>query len=217
MRPGRDAGAPGEAGREPRRGLFLLPVGGGWGWPPSCRRRDLRPRPLPVSLPTPPPPRQLVARASHGMWIPAPVPASLGPGAPRWASVSFLPKLGQRLTWQLCHRCGAGNFLGEKLVCVTDGQVPVGAGHGKRNKSKVYNGVLQATKLHKVERSEDNLHGFCFLEGVASELSLQYKAIQKWQEGEMRGLLLPKKKEKIFLRIYFTTVVVKDEDTNVIY
>lgn len=70
--------------------------------------------------------------------------------------------------------------MGEKRVCVTDGQVPVGAGHGKRNKSKVYNGVFQATKLHKVERSEkDNLHGFCFLEGVASELSLQYKAIQK--------------------------------------
>ena len=65
-------------------------------------------------------------------------------------------------------------------MCVADWQVPVGAGYGKRNKSKVYSGVFQATKLHKVERSEkDNLRGFYFLEGVASELSLQYKAIQK--------------------------------------
>lgn len=49
MRPGRDAGAPGEGGREPRRGLFLLPVGGGWGW----QRRAAG---LPPARPEAPPP-----------------------------------------------------------------------------------------------------------------------------------------------------------------
>lgn len=33
----------------------------------------------------------------------------------------------------------------------------------------------------------------------------------------MSGLLLPFKKTFFFFRIYLTTVVVKDEDTNVIY
>lgn len=70
--------------------------------------------------------------------------------------------------------------MGGKIVCVSlTGRYQWGRGTGN-NKSKVYSGVFQATKLHKVERSEkDNLHGFCFLEGIASELSLQYKAIQK--------------------------------------
>lgn len=82
MRPGRAAGAAGEGGREPRRGLFLLPVGGGWGWQRRTARlqpRDLRPRPLP--LPPPPP---------HGR---ARLPRDVDPGACRCRFGTRGPKL----------------------------------------------------------------------------------------------------------------------------
>lgn len=66
-------------------------------------------------------------------------------------------------------------------MCVSlTGRYRWGRGTGNATNLKVYSGVFQATKLHEVERSEKaNLHGFYFLEGVASELSLQYRAIQK--------------------------------------
>lgn len=134
VRPGRAAGASGEGGREPRRGLFLLPVGGGWGWQRRAARlppRDLRPRPLP--LPPPPP---------HGR---ARLPRDVDPGACRYRFGTRGPKLSLcqfssevRSPSYLAALPQVGRvFHGGKIVCVSlTGRYQWGRGTGNATNRK---------------------------------------------------------------------------------